>query len=153
MTNEALIEAVNSDLANERKHLAFYQHASVMIGSLHRQELREYLFKEAQSELLHVDQFSELVVHLGGVPSMNINEFPVDLTCPAAILRYAVEMEEEVATIYAERLRDTDDMEDSDTAYVHVFYEAQIEDSWKAAKELKQMIRKYEGSTGENCAH
>lgn len=144
MTTEELIKLVNFDLKNERKHLMFYQNASVMIGSLHRMELREFLEKEAASELQHVNEFSEFIVHLGGEPESGINEFPINLTCPAAILKYAVDMEEEVAENYALRLRQTHEMENSDIAVAHVFYEDQIVDSWKTARELKQMLRKYE---------
>lgn len=150
MNTEELIKLVNLDLKNERKHLHFYQNAAVMIGGLHRMELREFLEKEAASELVHVNEFSELVVHLGGVPEAGINEYPTDLTCPVAILRYAVAMEEEVAENYALRLRQTHEMETADIAVAHVFYEDQVMDSWKTAKELRKMIGKYENE-GHNA--
>ena len=143
MTTEELIKLVNFDLKNERKHLHFYQNAAVMIGSIHRMELREFLEKEAASELVHVNEFSELVVHLGGVPEAGVNEYPTNLVSPEDILRYAIQMENEVANNYAERLRQTDGMENADIAVAHVFYEDQVMDSWKTAKELTQMLRSY----------
>jgi bacterioferritin (cytochrome b1) len=145
MNTEELIALINKDLKNERKHLMFYQNASVMIGSLHRMEFREFLEKEAASELAHVNEFSELIVHLGGTPEAGVNAYPTDLVCPVAILKYAVQMEEEVAENYAQRLRQTHEMETADIAVAHVFYEDQIMDSWKTAKELRQMLKKYEG--------
>ena len=41
-----------------------------------------------------------------------------------------------------ERLRITDGMENAATAYCHVFYENQIEDSWRTAREVELMIPK-----------
>jgi bacterioferritin (cytochrome b1) len=141
MKTEEIIKLVNADLKNERKHLHFYQNAAVMVGSLHRQELREFFEEEAASELVHVNQFSELVVHLGGNPEAGINDYPTDLSNPIALLEYAIQMEEEVANNYRLRLVQTHEMETADIAYAHVFYEEQIADSWKTAKELRQLLR------------
>lgn len=51
-------------------------------------------------------------------------------------------MEDEVAENYAERLRQTHEMENAATAYCHVFYEEQIADSWKTAREVELMVPK-----------
>lgn len=142
--NEKLIKLVNSDLKNELKHLQFYLRAGVMVSGLHRKELREFFLAEAASELKHCEQFAELVVYLGGIPEHEPNEFLTDLTCPVAILKYVVEMETEVAEIYAERLRQTESLENAATAYCHVFYEEQITDSQKAAWEAQQMVKMYD---------
>lgn len=143
MTNSELIDLLQKDLANERKHLAFYLQASVMISGLHREEMREFFLTEAQGELKHVEEFSELIIHLGGVPGTDVNSYPSDISCPVAILRYTVEMEQEVADIYAERLRQTHEMENAATAYAHVFYEDQIKDSQRTAWEVAKMIPKF----------
>ena len=141
MNTKELIALVNEDLKNERKHLMFYQNASVLVGSLHRMELSEFFEKEAASELVHVNEFSKLIVHLGGRPEAGVNEYPTDITDPVDLLRYAIKMEEEVADNYALRLRQTHEMETADIAVAHVFYEDQITDSWTTAKELRQLIR------------
>ena len=144
MTNEELIELVNADLKNELKHLQFYLHAGVMVAGLHRQELKEYLLDEAASELKHCEQFAELVVHLGGIPETQANEFPSGISCPVAILKATVEMEQEVADNYAERLRQTDGAENAMTAYCHLFYEEQLVDSQRGSWEVAQMVRMYD---------
>jgi len=144
MTKEELIDLVNYDLKNELKHLHFYLQAGVMVAGLHRAELKEFLLEEAASELEHCKQFAELVVHLGGVPETVPNEFPTDLSCPMAILRYVVEMESEVAVLYANRLKQTDAINAPYAAYAHVFYEDQIADSQKTAWEVEQMIKQHE---------
>lgn len=140
MTNEELIALLQQDLKNERKHLAAYTQFAVQLRGLHREELRDFCQTQAADELLHVTQFSELIVHLGGVPGTEVNDYPADLTCPVAIVKAIVEMEDEVADAYAERLRQTHEMENAATAYCHVFYEEQIADSWKTAREVEQMI-------------
>jgi bacterioferritin len=144
MTNNELISLLQKDLENERKHLAFYLQASTMVCGLHREELREFLLEEAQSELKHVEEFSELIVHLGGVPGTGISDYPAGLSCPVSILKYVVEMEQEVADIYALRLRQTDNMDTTATAYAHVFYEDQIRDSQRTAWEVAKMIKHHE---------
>jgi len=148
MTNEELIELVNSDLKNELKHLQFYLHAGVMVSGLHREELKELLLKEAASELKHCEEFAELVVHLGGVPTTETSEFQAGMSCPVGILKYAVEMENEVATNYTERLRQTDGLDNPSTSYVHLFYEDQLLDSQKAAWEMAQMVKQYDHEKG-----
>lgn len=140
MTNQELIDLLQIDLKNERKHLAAYTQFAVQMRGLHRNELREFCETQATDELLHVTQFSELIVHLGGVPGMEVNAYDGDLKCPKAIMKAIVEMEDEVADIYAERLRQTHEMENAATAYCHVFYENQIEDSWRTAREVEKMI-------------
>ena len=140
MTNDELIALVQEDLKNERKHLAAYTQFAVQLRGLHRNELREFCETQAADELLHVTQFSELIVFLGGVPGTEVNEYPADLKCPKKIMKAIVEMEDVVADLYAERLRQTDGMENAATAYTHVFYENQIEDSWRTAREVELMI-------------
>lgn len=143
MTKEQLAELVNSDLKNELKHMHFYLHAGALIKGLHREELKEFLWKEAASELAHCQEFSEMVVYLGGIPNTAPNEFPTGMTCPVAILKHVVEMENEVADIYRERLVQTHEMETKEEAVLHVFYEEQILDSQKTAWEVEQMITSF----------
>lgn len=136
-----LVDLLQEDLKNERKHLAAYAQFAVQLRGLHREELREFCETQAADELQHVLQFSELIVHLGGVPGTEVASYPSDLTTPEDILNYVVEMEDEVAENYAQRLRQTHEMESAAVAYAHVFYEEQIADSWKTAREVEQMTK------------
>lgn len=141
MTEQDLINLLQKDLKNERKHLGFYTQAAVMLQGFHREELREFCEEEAKSELEHVTQFAQLIVYLGGIPGTEVNAYPSYFTNPKDILKYASDMEKEVADNYAERLRQTEDMENAATAYAHVFYEDQISDSWKNHRDLEQMLK------------
>lgn len=142
-TIAALVEALQNDLMNERKHMAFYLQASVMVQGLHREELGEFLLAEAQSEMKHVEEFSKLIVQLGGVPGQEVAAYPADLACPFEILRYAQEMEQEVADNYSERMSWTEHFVTGVGRYVHLFYEDQLQDSQEAALELALYIKPY----------
>jgi bacterioferritin (cytochrome b1) len=144
MTNQELIDFLQNDLKNERKHLLFYLQSSVMVQGLHREELSEMLYKESLDEHKHVEEFSRLIVQLGGVPELGIAEFPNDLICPYQILKYAQEMEQEVSNIYAMRLKQlSSEGIDALESYVHLFYEDQLQDSQSTALELGQYIKPY----------
>lgn len=142
MENEQLIEFLQEDLKNERKHLSAYTQYAVQLTGLHREELREFCETQAADELKHVTEFSELIVHLGGTPDVETNPYPSDLTCPTSIVKAIVEMEDEVADNYAKRLKSTEDYDNAATAYTHLFYEEQLLDSWKTAREVQKMIPK-----------
>lgn len=152
MTTEQLIEILQNDLKNERKHMLFYLQAGVMVQGLHREELSELLLKEAQDEHQHVVEFSKLIVQLGGVPGQEFNSFPNDLVCPFEILRYARDMEQQVSDIYAKRLVETNtESAWSYESYVHLFYEDQLQDSQKTALELGQYILPYLNKENSKC--
>lgn len=148
MNKKQFIDLLNDDLKNEYKHMMFYLHHAAMVGGLHRLELREFLLEEAASEMKHVDEFSHVIVGLGGIPTTEIASFERNMTDPGAILLYAARMEDEVAGNYANRMKLTDELMgsgawqgvDADAAYVHVFMEDNIKDSRKTADELRKML-------------
>lgn len=150
-TNE-LIEILQEDLKNERKHMMFYLQSGVMVQGLHREELSELLLEEAQDEHNHVVEFSKLIAQLGGEPNQEINEYPTNLVCPFQILKYAIEMEQEVSNKYAKRLKETStDNGCAFESYVHLFYEDQLQDSQKTALELNQFILPYLNGENNSC--
>lgn len=144
-TKQKIINMLQEDLKNERKHMMFYMQAGVMLQGLHREELGEFLLKEAQDEHQHVLEFSRLIFQLGETPNIEINEFSSNLTCPYEILLFAKNMEQEVSNKYAERLTQTStESGDAFESYVHLFYEDQLQDSQKTALELNQFLISYE---------
>lgn len=144
MTNEQLVALLQEDLKNERMHCLFYQQAASLVDTLHREELRELFLKEAQSELVHVDEFSNLITLMGGVPGTEVARLPNMCCEPNNLCYIASGIEQEVANNYAIRLRATDSMENASTAFCHVFYEDQITDSQKAAWEFARMAQNYD---------
>lgn len=141
MTKEEMVALLNGDLKNEWKHLRFYlYHASAIVG-LHREEYREYLLKEAASEMLHVTQFSDLIYGLDGQATQESNSFPL-LTEPKEILEYALEMEKEVVDNYVTRMHQAEnDLGGTDGQWIHIFLEGQVQKSREDVDNLKQILR------------
>lgn len=141
MTNQEMIDLLNADLKNEWKHLRFYlYHASAVVG-LHCEEYKELFLKEAAGEMAHVTAFSDLIIGMGGIATHEANDFPL-MTNPADILRYALQMEEEVVENYVERMQQTERMENKvDGQWLEIFLEGQIQDSREDVDHFRQIVR------------
>lgn len=147
MTKQELIDKLNRDLSNELKHMCFYLHSALMVQGLHREEIKEYCFAHAASEMKHVQEFGEKIVGMGGMPTTHVNQFPTDLTCPHAILQYALEMEDEVVANYVQRMDDAANCESKvDGRVIEIFMENQIDDSRADADHLREMVKGFKGT-------
>ena len=135
-----MIDLLNGDLANEYKHMHFYLNAAVRVQGLHRAELREMLFGEAQSEMKHVQEFADLIVGLGGVPTTSVNGFRNNLTNPKEILQYAHDMEMEVVANYIQRQKDAQELGGAEGGWIDVFLDDQIIHSRSDADHMRQML-------------
>ena len=140
MRMNAIIEKLNQDLKNEWKHHCFYLHNASNIVGLHAKEYKEWLVEQAASEMQHVVQFSDLIVGLGGTPTREINDFP-SLSDPREILEYAAKMEEEVLDNYYQRISDAEKINNSDSYWVIIFLEKQMEDSRTDLDEIRQILK------------
>ena len=66
LTLETFVTLMEADLANEYKHMMFYLHSSIVVQGIHREELQEFFRKEPQSEMSHVEEFSKMLLGVGG---------------------------------------------------------------------------------------
>lgn len=142
---QALIENLNNDLKNEWTHLTFYLHSAALVQGLHATEYKELLQKEANKELLHVGQFSDVLIGLGLSPE-NLAKEPflhkvLSLTDPKAILAHALNLEEEVVRNYCIRMHEAEMCGCTDGDWVHIFLEGQIQDSREDVDHLKQILK------------
>ena len=138
-----MIELLNKDLSNELKHLRFYLYHASFIKGIHREEYKEYLLNQAKSELEHVNQFSNLIIGLGGVPTTHCNPFDT-FENHEMIIQYALDMEKEVVENYAQRLQQAEELKSEDLVngtYIQIFLENQFQDSREDLDNLVQ-IRK-----------
>ena len=134
-----MIQMLNDDLKNEWKHLRFYlYHASAVTG-LHCAEYKELFLKEAASEMLHVSQFSDVIIGLGGVATFESNDFG-KYTDPKDIMEYAVMMEEEVVKNYVQRMKDADELGGVDGTWLEIFLEGQVQASREDLDHFKQIV-------------
>lgn len=139
-----MIDILNEDLRNEKKHLLFYlYHSSVVIGP-ERLELKEFLTEQAKSELEHVQQFSDLIIGLGGLPTIaSANPFTYLYDNNKAILESALQMEKDVVKNYALRIEQVQTMEASpeDKKYIEIFLEDQLKDSRQDVDNIRQILK------------
>jgi bacterioferritin len=139
MTQDELISLLQSDLRNERMHMHFYlYHASAIVG-LHAQEYREFLLDGAKSELEHVLAFQDRIFGLGGDVWPGANEFK-RLEGAGAILNYAMAIETEVVDNYTKRLAQLEECTFSAAAYMKVFYEDQLQDSYEDCERIRRIL-------------
>lgn len=153
MTIEGLVSLLEADLANEYAHWHFYMQAATSVRGLHRQEIGEFFLEQAASEMKHVEEFRRMIHGIktrrgmpGCVPSAAA-PFRTGITCPAALLKAALEMEDEVVKNYvlrhsqAEELASSGSQQDSvDGTYVALFLEDQILDSRGDADNILEML-------------
>lgn len=153
MKIEELVDLLISDLANEYAHMNFYIQASTNITGLHRQEIGEFFFEQAQSEMKHVEEFRKLIQGIITRRNLNkkipsaIGEFKQNLNCPVDLLKAALEMEDHVVSNYvlrheqAETLTENKGEDFIDGTYVALFLEDQILDSRGDADNIREMLR------------
>jgi ferritin len=146
MKTEEFIALMNEDLKREYQHMLFYLHTSALVKGLHRHEVGEFLFEEAQSELKHVREFSDMILSVYGYPALprllteELPQFPEGSI--SDILGHVLKMEQEVVTIFSERLKQSEEIPGYQGQLLHIFYEDQIMDSHKTVHEVQMMLQK-----------
>jgi len=148
-----LFEELNNDLKNEIKHMMFYLHSASNITGIESIEIKEFLLKQAASEMGHVGAFSDMLVGLGITPNKAGYDFPT-LTKSKEILEYALQMELEVIKNYTNRIKWCENLGNTDSAnncnandkdvdysWIVIFLEEQIMDSRKDADLIKQLLK------------
>jgi bacterioferritin (cytochrome b1) len=140
MTLNEFLELMNNDLMREWTHLKFYlYHASAVTG-LHAVEFREWLTDAAKGEMQHVQQFLDRLFGLGYLqPAESAHSLPL-LLLPEDILAYAAKLENEVIGHYFERLKQLETLDHPVAAYLKVFYEDQIQDSYEDCERIRRML-------------
>lgn len=140
-----LVALLNEDLKNEWMHMQFYLHHASAVTGLHAHEYKEFLLEQAASEMKHISQFSDLIIGLGGEPTVVANSF-LRFTNVYEVLTAAAEMELAVVQNYAERINDVASIPDdtrlvrAQKKWVEIFLEKQLEDSQQDLDHLKQLI-------------
>lgn len=153
MTIDKLIELLCEDLSREYSHWNFYIQAATSITSLHREEIGEFLLKQAQEEMTHIEEFKRVLHGISTRRNLNISvptkiaEFKSNLSQPEQILREALRMEDEVVAKYIQRIDDANELQENggedkiDGKFVELFLEDQILDSRSDADNIRMMIK------------
>ena len=147
MTKEKLVNLLIEDTMNEYKHMLFYLNSGCHIQGLAREEIGEFLSKEARDEMNHVEAFTKVIIELGGGDKIieRLNEVSISATKKElrdvkSILQRVLAMEEEVVERYTQRTEDAAMLGGSDGRFVEIFLEDQILDSKTTAAHVRQML-------------
>lgn len=102
MTKEALIQALNRDLAAEYQAVIMYTTYSAQVKGPHRLELVGFFQGEIPDEQGHAQFLADKIVALGGVPTTTPDPIPPAET-PKEMLERVLEAEQKAIRGYAER--------------------------------------------------
>lgn len=137
------LEIMNKDLMNEWTHLGFYLYHSSAATGLHAEEYKEFLTKAAESELQHVQQFMDRLWGFKYLQPCQAGHGFATFTNIENILAYATDLERTVADNYAARLEQIDTITDASAtakAYLKVFYEDQLQDSYEDCEKMRRIL-------------
>jgi bacterioferritin (cytochrome b1) len=143
LTLAMFISLMNNDLQNEWTHLQFYLYHASAVAGLHAHEYKEFLTEAAAGEMKHVQAFLDRLFGLNcPVPTQNAKSFAY-ATRIEDILTLAIALEDEVVKNYTERLQQLDYLAPAHptiAAYLKVFYEDQLQDSYEDCEHLRRIM-------------
>jgi len=143
MTLSQFLEIMNGDLANEWTHLSFYLYHASSVSGLHAHEYKEFFTKAAEGEMAHVQAFLDRLLGLNyAQPCQGPKPFAYAARVED-ILTLAIKLEEDVVTNYTYRLKQLDDLgiaHPETAAYLKVFYEDQIQDSYEDCEHMRRLV-------------
>lgn len=143
MTLSQFLEIMNGDLANEWTHLSFYLYHASAVAGLHAHEYKEFFTEAAEGEMRHVQAFLD---RLHGLNYKQPCQGPKSFAYASRIediLTLAIKLEEDVVTNYTTRLTQLDELAKAHpeiAAYLTVFYEDQIKDSYEDAEHMRRLV-------------
>jgi bacterioferritin (cytochrome b1) len=143
MTLSQFLEIMNGDLANEWTHLNFYLYHASAVAGLHAHEYKEFFTESAKGEMTHVQAFLDRLFGMNyPQPTQSGHMFP-HVTRIEDILTLAIKLEEDVVTNYTARLAQLDELAGAHpetAAYLKVFYEDQIQDSYEDCEHIRRLV-------------
>jgi len=143
LTLQYFLGLMNSDLQNEWTHLQFYLYHASYITGLHAEEYKEFFTEAAKGEVGHVQQFLDRLCGLNvAVPNQCGHSFPCYTRVEDAI-NHSIKMEEEVVKNYAKRLEQLEHLSGAHpeiAAYLTIFYEDQLQDSYEDAEKMRRIM-------------
>ena len=154
MNIDQMLNLLNEDLSREYSHWNFYIHAGTSISGLHREEIGEFLLKQAQEEMKHIEEFKRLIYGIITRRRLDFNVstksagFVDNLKDPELILKEAHKIEDEVVSNYVQRIEDANALRQNggedkiDGKFIELFLEDQIMHSRKEADNIAMMLCK-----------
>lgn len=156
MNIEKMLDLLNEDLSREYSHWNYYIHASTSVIGLHREEIGEFLLKQAEEEMKHIEEFKRVIygIYSRRSPNKIFNfttsaesaDFVKNLKDPNSILLEALKMEDQVVAQYVQRIEDANLLQENggedkiDGKFIELFLEDQIMDSRRDADNIRMML-------------
>lgn len=136
MDNKALIDALNSDLANELQAVIMYTVYSAQVKGPYRPQLVAFMQSEIADELGHAQYLADKIIALGGMPTTVPTPIP-----PAEdareMLQNILKAEEEAIAGYSERAQQA---EEAGMVGLAVQLEDMVRDETGHAEETQKML-------------
>lgn len=99
---QALIDALNRDLASEFQAVIMYTTYSAMVKGPYRPQLKAFMQGEIPDELGHAQFLADKIAAMGGVPNTNAEPIPAAET-PKEMLQNILKAEQKAIAGYGER--------------------------------------------------
>lgn len=139
MSNDALINALNNDLANEYQAVIMYTTYSAQVKGPYRLELVNFFQSEIPDEQGHAQFLADKIVSLGGVPTTTPAPVPSAET-PKEMLERVVEAEKKAINGYAER---SEQARDAGEVGLAIQLEDMIVDETTHYEETKKLLEEW----------
>jgi bacterioferritin (cytochrome b1) len=143
MTLQDFVETMIGDLKRECLHMNFYlYHASAVTGP-HALTFKEFFTDAAKSEMRHVQQFLDRLFGLNAQPLDLASASFIVSPDVSVILDQACRLEREVVENYTTRLAQLEAISGAwpaEAAYLTIFYEDQIKDSYEDCERMRRML-------------
>ena len=137
MTKEALIEALNEDLAGEYQAVLMYVTYAASVTGPHRPMLKQFFQPEIAEELAHAQFLADKISSLGGHPTTEPRAVPFT-TSPREMLENVLAAEQQAITDYKTRAEQAQDYGDKGLA-AHL--ETIVEDETSHYEETEKILR------------
>lgn len=137
MSKNDLINGLNEDLSAELGTIIRYIVQSSKAHGPHGAEVRELLSEEVQDELGHASFLADVIVDLGGEPTIKPQAFETTETL-SEMLALNIEMEEQDAADYMERASMANEMKNIE---LKVRLEEMAADEARHARELRRLTK------------
>ena len=139
MDKQALVKALNEDLANEFQAIIMYTTYSAQVKGPQRLQLVGFFQSEIPDELGHAQFLSDKIVSLGGVPVTTPSPVPAVET-PKEMLQRVLEAEQSATKGYTER---TEQARDAGEVGLAIALEDLIVDETNHYEETKKLLDKW----------
>lgn len=103
MDKQALIDALNGDLAHEYAAVIQYNTYAAAVKGPFRDDLRRFFQAEVPDELLHAQYLADKIVRMGGIPTTQASEVKYAAE-PKEMLQAVYDAEDGAVKRYTERL-------------------------------------------------